>query len=195
MTAVGIRPATAGVADYRSAMRSQVCGLAVITTVDDGPVGFCASSLASVSLEPPLVSFAVCRASGSGRAWSRAEGGLVHLLHERQRPVASAFAAAGADRFGGRFPWVWSEEDYPELVDRLALLAIRTAARHLVGDHLVVIGAVSRVGAGDAPRRPLAYHDGAYCRVAPAQAAAPPHRPGRTEPSGTDTPIPSKART
>ncbi len=176
MTAVGIPvPVAVPSLAYRSAMRSQVCGVAVVTTTVDGPVGFCASSLASISLDPPVVSFAVRRDAASGRAWGGSEGGLVHLLHDRQVPLARAFATTGADRFGGRFPWTWSVEGYPELVDRLTLLAVRTVTRHLVGDHVVVLAMVTRVESSPAPARPLAYHDGAFRRVGGSPEADPAH--------------------
>src|ERR1700678_4246298 len=44
---------------FRAAMRHHAKGVAVITAGAEHPVGFCATSLASVSLEPPVVSFTV----------------------------------------------------------------------------------------------------------------------------------------
>lgn len=147
-------------------MRQQATGVAVVTTAHQGPVGFCASSVASVCLDPPTLSFAVSSGGASGAAWTVADGGLVHVLHDGQQSVAERFARDGASRFDGRHPWSWSPEGYPELADRLALLAIHVTTRLVVGDHLVVIGAVDRVEARD-ELRPLAYHAGRFCRVAP----------------------------
>lgn len=44
----------------RSVFRQHAAGVAVITARgDEGPVGFTATSLASVSAEPPLISFGI----------------------------------------------------------------------------------------------------------------------------------------
>lgn len=129
----------------RSAMRRHGAGVAVITTRDaEGPIGFCASSLTSVSLEPPTVSFAVTTESASGRAWTRNRHGLVHLLRSDQRAVAARFARSGPDKFD-TVDWRWGPDAQPLLAN---VLAWSTPGRR-------------RPGSG-----PLIHHDGGFYGLA-----------------------------
>jgi len=89
----------------RGVMRRHAAGVVVITTGADEPTGFCATSLTSISLEPPTVSFAVAEGSASGRAWAQAEHGLVHMLRADQRELAMHFARSGPQKFAGAARW------------------------------------------------------------------------------------------
>jgi flavin reductase (DIM6/NTAB) family NADH-FMN oxidoreductase RutF len=84
---------TAGPDPFRAAMRHHAKGVAVITAGAEHPVGFCATSLVSLSLEPPIVSFAVGLHSSSWRTIETARHVMVHLLAENQadraRPASS----------------------------------------------------------------------------------------------------------
>jgi len=144
----------------RATMRQHAAGVAVITTSDGGPVGFCATSLTSVSLEPPTVSFAVIRESTSGRAWRSADYGIVHLLRQDQAAVAAAFARTGPEKFAG-VGWRWGPHGLPLLDSVLAWMLVRTRERLVVGDHLLVICDVC--AATTAPSAgPLIHHDGGF---------------------------------
>ena len=144
----------------RSTMRQHAAGVAVITTSDGGPVGFCATSLTSVSLQPPTVSFAVVLASTSGRAWRSADYGIVHLLRHDQTAVAATFARSGRDKFA-RVGWRWGPHGQPLLDSVLAWMLVSTRERLLVGDHLLVICDVR--AASTAPSAgPLIHHDGGF---------------------------------
>src|SRR6476660_4021360 len=90
-----VQTARPGPEEFRATMRSHAAGVSVITTYRDGPVGFCATSLSSVSLNPPIVSFAVSCGSASGRAWATAQHGIVHLLSADQAALALSFARPG----------------------------------------------------------------------------------------------------
>jgi flavin reductase (DIM6/NTAB) family NADH-FMN oxidoreductase RutF len=59
-----------------------------------------ATSLTSVSLRPPIVSFCVDRESSCRRAMEGASHIAVSLLQEWQEDIARLFARHGADRFG-----------------------------------------------------------------------------------------------
>jgi flavin reductase (DIM6/NTAB) family NADH-FMN oxidoreductase RutF len=145
----------------RAIMRQHCTGVAVITTRDQGPVGFCATSLSSVSLEPPTVSFAVAVDSTSGRAWRSAERGIVHLLRADQASVAAEFARSGPDKFAGSATWRWGPGGQPLLENVLAWMLVSTRTRLIVGDHLLVVCDVQEAAAESGPG-PLIHHNGDF---------------------------------
>ncbi|MFF5184386.1 flavin reductase family protein [Streptomyces sp. NPDC000345] len=146
----------------RSVFRRHAAGVAVITASgESGPVGFTATSLTSVSAEPPLLSFGIGTGASSWPAISGAEHVGVHLLGEHQEDLAATFARSGADRFGAPTAWRPGPEGVPVLDDVLAWLVCRVVARVPAGDHRIVLAEVvlgDPAGAG----RPLLYHQGRF---------------------------------
>ncbi|MFJ7770036.1 flavin reductase family protein [Streptomyces sp. NPDC097107] len=146
----------------RSAFRRHAAGVAVITARGDaGPVGFTATSLTSVSAEPPLLSFGIGTGSSSWPAVSEAEYVGVHLLGDHQEDLAATFARSGADRFAAPTAWREGPEGVPVLAGVLSWLVCRVAGRVPAGDHRIVLAEVllgDPTGAG----RPLLYHRGRY---------------------------------
>ncbi|MDN3245038.1 flavin reductase family protein [Streptomyces sp. ZSW22] len=146
----------------RSVFRRHAAGVAVITARGDaGPVGFTATSLTSVSTEPPLLSFGIGTGSSSWPTVCEAECVGVHVLGEHQQDLATTFARSGADRFAAPTAWREGPEGVPVLDGVLAWLVCRVVARVPAGDHPVVLAEVllgDPAGAG----RPLLYHQGRY---------------------------------
>ncbi|WP_411575508.1 flavin reductase family protein [Streptomyces mutabilis] len=146
----------------RSVFRRHAAGVAVITARGDaGPVGFTATSLTSVSTEPPLLSFGIGTGSSSWPTVCEAEYVGVHVLGEHQQDLATIFARSGADRFAAPTAWREGPEGVPVLDGVLAWLVCRVVARVPAGDHRVVLAEVllgDPAGAG----RPLLYHQGRY---------------------------------
>ncbi|MGW0572657.1 flavin reductase family protein [Streptomyces tauricus] len=146
----------------RSVFRQHAAGVAVITARgDEGPVGFTATSLTSVSAEPPLISFGIGTGASSWPAISRTDHVGVHVLGEHQRELAATFARSGADRFGEPTAWREGPEGVPVLDDVLAWLVCKVVTRVPAGDHRVVLAEVvlgDPAGAG----RPLLYHQGRF---------------------------------
>ncbi|WP_328744976.1 flavin reductase family protein [Streptomyces sp. NBC_00285] len=146
----------------RSVFRRHAAGVAVITASGEtGPVGFTATSLASVSADPPMLSFGIGTGASSWPAMSRADHVGVHILGEHQEELAATFARSGADRFGAPTAWREGPEGVPVLDGVLAWLVCRVVARVPAGDHRIVLAEVSLgdpAGAG----RPLLYHQGQF---------------------------------
>jgi flavin reductase (DIM6/NTAB) family NADH-FMN oxidoreductase RutF len=117
--------------------------------------------LTSVSLDPPIVSFAVAVDSVSGRAWCEAEQGIVHLLGSDQTPVAAAFARSGPEKFAGPVGWRWGPGGQPLLDGVLAWMLVSPRTRLVVGDHLLVICDVLEATAAPGPG-PLIHHNGGF---------------------------------
>ncbi|MFE2188601.1 flavin reductase family protein [Streptomyces sp. NPDC059455] len=146
---------------FRSVFRRHASGVAVITAQGTRPVGFTATSLASVAAEPPLLSFGVGTGSSSWPVLSEAEYVGVHILGEHQRELAATFARSGADRFGPATGWRSGPEGVPVLDGVLAWLVCRVVARIPAGDHRVLIGEVT-TGTAAGAGRPLLYHQGRF---------------------------------
>ncbi|MEV7686885.1 flavin reductase family protein [Streptomyces bungoensis] len=146
----------------RSTFRRHAAGVAVVTASGArGPVGFTATSLTSVSADPPMVSFGIGTGASSWPAVAEAEHVGVHILGEHQGDLAATFARSGADRFGAPTAWSPGPEGVPVLDGVLAWLVCRIVGRVPAGDHRIVLAEVvlgDPTGAG----RPLLYHQGRF---------------------------------
>jgi flavin reductase (DIM6/NTAB) family NADH-FMN oxidoreductase RutF len=150
---------------FRSVFRRHAAGVAVITAQGiGGPVGFTATSLASVAAEPPLLSFGISRGSSCWPAVSAAEYIGVHVLGEHQQELAAVFARTGADRFGPPTAWSPGPHGVPLLDGVSAWLVGRVEGMVQAGDHHIV---VARAVAGDphGPGGPLVHHQGGFHRL------------------------------
>ncbi|MFG2025539.1 flavin reductase family protein [Streptomyces sp. NPDC048825] len=155
-------PQLASPALLRSVFRQHAAGVAVITAQSGGgPVGFTATSLTSVSAEPPMISFGVGTRASSWPVISETEYVGVHILGEHQRELADTFARSGADRFGAPTGWREGPEGVPVLDDVLAWLVCRIVARVPAGDHRLILAEVV-LGDPSGAGRPLLYHQGRF---------------------------------
>lgn len=156
--------------DYRTALRRHPAGVAVITLASPaGPVGFTATSFASLSLNPALVSFNITHTSSSVTALQAAKSVVVHLLGAHQLDVAQRFSRSAEQRFADDSLWVTIDSGEPVLLDTPTWL--RTEIRQFIpaGDSTLVIGDVTRIHCadpGDTPA-PLLYHDGTFLGAGP----------------------------
>jgi flavin reductase (DIM6/NTAB) family NADH-FMN oxidoreductase RutF len=151
---------TAGPDTVRAVLRHHAKGVTVITAGAGTPVGFCATSFTSLSLDPPLMSFAVGLRTASWTAIQTAAHVMVHLLSDAQEDLARTFAGRAA-KFGPETRWHRGILGLPVLDDVLAWLVLEPVARHVTGDHVLVIGraiATRCVAAGG----PLLHHDGRF---------------------------------
>lgn len=143
---------------FTAAFRRYPTGVAVITaTGPDGPVGLTASSVASVSVTPPALSFSVM-GTRSARAIVEAPSFVVNLLGPHHAVLAHDFARPGRPRFTPEQGWDVLPTGEPVLAGALA--SLRGTPLHLVGigDATVVVAAVHEVILGAGSGR-LVYHD------------------------------------
>lgn len=150
---------------FRAAMRHHAKGVAIITAGADQPVGFCATSLASISLEPPIVAFTVGLRSTSWPILEAARYAMVHLLADDQAQLASLFGSKDGPKFGPDTHWHRDAFGLPVLDNALAWLVLTLTSHVPVGDHTLVIGRVvasKHVAAGD----PLIHHRGEFVALA-----------------------------
>jgi 3-hydroxy-9,10-secoandrosta-1,3,5(10)-triene-9,17-dione monooxygenase reductase component len=126
----------------RDALGRFATGVAFVTAAPDGePTGLIVNSLASVSLEPPLISFCPSRSSITWSRMRRAGAFAVNVLGRRQADFAARATPPGSDRFAG-LHWTPGRGGAPLLTDALASLECEIAAEHVAGDHWIVVGRV-----------------------------------------------------
>ncbi|MER5931180.1 flavin reductase family protein [Streptomyces sp. NPDC002054] len=140
------RPAP--LAHFRSMMSAFPSGVAVVTTYDrDGiPRGLTASSLASVTAEPPTVSVCLNTAGDTLQALREHGSFAVNLLHTGGRRAAGVFATPNIDRFsevdwrpspGLGLPWL--------VEDAFVTAECEVAGMLEVGTHTLVLGTLVEV--------------------------------------------------
>ncbi|MFE7927242.1 flavin reductase family protein [Streptomyces sp. NPDC057456] len=128
-----------------------------------GPAGFACQSFSSLSLDPPLVAFMVGRTSTTWPRIARAGVFCVNVLSAGQAGLCRAFAASGTDKFAGVAHDAAPVSGAPRLTGTLAWIDCTVHAVHTGGDHLVVVGRVNALGAGEcADEPPLLFHRGRF---------------------------------
>jgi flavin reductase (DIM6/NTAB) family NADH-FMN oxidoreductase RutF len=189
-TSPGERAEHVGGGALRAVMRQVPTPVTVVTArAEDGhPFGITIGSFASVSLDPPLVSFNVSEEARTHRWLSAVERFAVHVLSREQASLAARFADPGLppDAQFEDVAWCEGRPGPPVLDGVLAVLHCRLHARFRAGDSDIVVGCVT--GVEDAalaadPRGvpaadPLVYHQRGYRTVkfgaAKLGAASPP---------------------
>lgn len=141
-------------ASFREMMASVCAPVTVITTLaDDGPRGTTVSAFASLSLEPPMVVFALDRSSRLLASLTVGSPIGVNLLALDQREVAMAFASRTADKFRS-VGWA-VDHGVPRIVGDAGWLTGSVARLVEGGDHLLVLVSVRHVEVAESA--PLAY--------------------------------------
>ncbi|MBL7495385.1 flavin reductase family protein [Frankia sp. CNm7] len=157
----------------RQAFRRHAAGVTVVTLAGPaGPVGFTATSVASLSAAPPLLSLSLSTSSSSAPALLAAETLVVHLLSAGHEQIAQRFATSGVDRFAPPIRWSALPTGEPVLSDVAVWLRARIDHRITAGQSYLVVAEVvdSRVARAD---EPLVYHDGRYGTIADAEPPSP----------------------
>ena len=92
--------------EFKALFRGHPGGVAVITAdAGDGPVALTATSVSSVSADPPLLIFSISAQSSAADVLSRAETVVVHLLDAHDLDIARLGATSGVDRFADADRW------------------------------------------------------------------------------------------
>ena len=136
----------------------------------DRLVGFTATSVISVSADPPVLAFSVAGTSSSWPALQDADTLVVNFLAADQADLSARFATSGIDRFVGGG---WSElpSGEPYLHDAPRWIRGNIVRRTPIGSsQLICVQAIgSSLDHGDASvspdTPPLVYHDRTYHRI------------------------------
>ncbi|MFG3259320.1 flavin reductase family protein [Streptomyces sp. NPDC048172] len=125
------------------------------------PAGFACQSFASLSLDPPLVSFMVARTSTTWPRIARAGVFCVNVLAADQGELCRGFAVSGGDKFAGVTHAPSPVTGSPLLEGVAAWIDCEIHAVHTGGDHLIVVGRVRALDASqDEDVAPLLFHRG-----------------------------------
>lgn len=159
MSAPAIDPAR-----FRQLLGRFATGVTVLTVrgPEDEPAGMTASSLASVSLQPPLVSVCVDHQADLHDLIVAAPEFVVNILESGQEEVSRRFAGEVDDRFAG-VGYHLGPQGRVRLDGALAHIECERFATYPGGDHTIIVG---RVIGGDArDGHPLLYYRGGYAAL------------------------------
>ena len=147
---------------FKLAFRRHAAGVAIVTgrTPDGTPVGFTATSLASLAAVPPLATFNMARISTAWPAIEETTHVIIHLLGAHNRALAERLAGPHEDRFTGDH-WAPGPLGLPLLSDVPAWMLGRVIERLHVADNAVVVAQIEDGGLG-ADDQALIYHERAY---------------------------------
>ncbi len=152
---------------FRQLLGRFATGVTVLTTRTSGrgggaPIGMTASSVASVSLDPPLVLVAVDRSHEMHAALEAASHFVLNVLAADQEALSRRFAAEAPNRFDG-VGYRENKRGIPVLDGVLAHIECEKRTAVPAGDHTVFLGLV--VGGSVTDRRPLLYYRGGYASL------------------------------
>jgi flavin reductase (DIM6/NTAB) family NADH-FMN oxidoreductase RutF len=160
-----LSPTGVDAAQFRAALRRHANGVVVVTAAAQGQVaGLTVTSLVSLSLEPPLVCFAVSTAASAYPVLAACGTFEINFLAAEQAAIAARFATKGIDRFAPPTRWDRLPSGEPVLLDAPAHLRCEVSDRLVTGDHVLMIGRVLDT-ATRRPHEPLVYHEGSYASV------------------------------
>ena len=149
-------------AAFKNAFRRHAAGVAVVTALDAQglPVGFTATSLASMSAVPPLATFNMARSASSWPAVNETDRVIIHLLGLRNRALAERLAGPNTERFVGDH-WRVGPYGLPVLNNVTSWMIGRIVERVSVHNAAVVVVQIEGGGLGEDDEA-LIYHERQY---------------------------------
>lgn len=97
---------TLSATDFRAIFRRHPAGVTVVTAdAGTGPVALTATSVASMSADPPLLIFSVSSLSSSARVLKDSDTVVVHFIDPESLGIAKLGATSGIDRFADHNIW------------------------------------------------------------------------------------------
>jgi flavin reductase (DIM6/NTAB) family NADH-FMN oxidoreductase RutF len=159
--ATALEPAPLDIRALRQALGQFATGVTVIATrrADGALVGLTANSFGALSLEPPMVTWALRLSSHNLATFDAAERFVVNVLAEEQVDLSRKFATHADDKFDG-VHFAPNREGHPLIHGASAWFECRTVSRQIAGDHCLYIAEVERFTSADIA--PLLFHSGGY---------------------------------
>lgn len=148
---------------FRAAMRRLAASVAIVVAKgQEGPVGIAATSVTSLTVDPPAVLLCINRSTNLHELLVPTAPLSVNLLSRSQQGVSAAFGGGvpQAERFG-HGDWREGSNGLPLLQDAQASLSCVIDAMLAYGTHSIVIARVLDATVSDEVS-PLIYQDGAY---------------------------------
>lgn len=149
---------------FRQVLRQVPTAVSVVAgTTAAGAAGLVVGSFVSVSLRPPLVAVFIGETSTSWPAIQDTGTFAVNVLGHHQHALCDRFAHHGGDKFAG-VRYDRSPLGNPWIVGASAWLDCMVDRVQVIGDHLLVVGAVTDAVEGPATA-PMVFHGGALHTV------------------------------
>ncbi len=151
-----------GVAAFKHAFRRHAAGVVVITalTAKGDPVGFTATSLASLAAEPPLATFNMARIASAWPAIAETDWVAIQTMGARTRPLAERMSGDHALRFEGSH-WRPGPHGLPILDGVTSWMVGRIVERFPVAKNAVIVVEIEEGALGE-PDAALLYHERTY---------------------------------
>ncbi|WP_230396205.1 flavin reductase family protein, partial [Streptomyces blattellae] len=125
---------------FKMAFRLYPGGVSLITAdAGAGPVALTATSVSSVSAEPPLILFSLSALSSSTPTLKEAETVVVHLLNADSLDLARLGATSGIDRFADTTRWERLATGEPVFTEAPVWIRARVRDRMEVGGSTVIV--------------------------------------------------------
>ena len=149
---------------FKRAFRRHAAGVAVVTSLDPAgkPVGFTATSLASLAAVPPLATFNMAQVSSAWPAMTVGNHVAIHTLGPRSRHHAERMAADRDLRFAAEH-WSPGPHGVPILTGVTSWMSGSVIAVHPVHNNAVIVVQIEDGALGDADEA-LLYHEREYMR-------------------------------
>lgn len=147
--------------NLKNAFRNHPAGVAVVTAdPGNGPVGLTATSVSSVSVDPPVIAFSLSAGSSATPGIRNSEHVVVHLLGKEQIEIARLFSTSGVDRFADTSLWDRLPTGEPYLRDAEVWMRGRiTGTLDINGSTLAALEIVESRYTASQDRIPLVYHN------------------------------------
>lgn len=124
---------------FKALFRGHPGGVATITAWGaSGPVALTASSVSSVSCDPPLLIFSLSNQSSAAATLAEVDSVVVHLLDADDLDIARLGATSGVDRFADRSRWTRLASGEPVYAGVRAWVRCAIVNRMDAGDSTVI---------------------------------------------------------
>lgn len=145
---------------FKTVFRGHPGGVALITAQGaNGPVALTASSVSSVSVDPPLLVFSVSALSSAAETITSASTIVVHLLDAEDIALARLGATSGVDRFADATAWAPLATGEPVFTGARAWVRCSVVSRMEAGGSTVIAAHGLQAHIDRDADRALVYHD------------------------------------
>ena len=145
---------TAGAAPSRQPAGAQISAMTV-------------NSFVSVSLEPMLICWNLQNSASQFALYAHAPRFAISILAEHQDALAQRYAARGDSMLRAE-DFTRSAHGLPVIRDAIGHIECRHHASHPAGDHTMILGEVTAIGAIEqaaSPPAPLGFFNGKFCSI------------------------------
>ena len=165
MTVLIERPSALDALSLRRAMGLIPTSVAVVTgNGPDGPVGMTVGSLATVSLDPPLMTFFAMKKSRSFAILRTLETICINVLDDEQADICFAFASSNGPKFKVG-DWDMESNGAPTLKNATVSMECGIDSVFEAGDHYGLMARLTGLTTADS--RPLVFYRGLVSRLHP----------------------------